>query len=424
MAETFFLVLFPIPLGDFMFQNMELDLLLRGNRVLCLDLGDILHEEMGKKVFLRKKGLCSVERIGSWRKFFATVWAVRDSCAGSQLVILNYIKSASSKRIAVLFLVWLLLGRKCSHIIGFHNGGLPMPGGSGNSKNTLSAGRKMTLLFTCPQDFFAQLWRFIISKSSALLRYFQINTHVFVAGTDWESSAEKQCLVKRAKMIRGHSNDLSNVYARESDKAFQDHLGEIAVFLEPPAPLFAGDYSFQSSKTAITPEKWFLALTAFFDYIEKSTGRKVVIGGHYKTNHPSPCSYYGNRPVYYGRTRDLVERASLVVTRDSTAISYAVALGKPVVFVVSDELLDDPSRMRVIHCMSAATGSVLVNIDDDAGHWPAMPVIPDTTQYIQYAERCLSSTQEKLPNYELIVRAVKGARRHAGCAMSSSSRFV
>lgn len=79
------------------------------------------------------------------------------------------------------------------------------------------------------------------------------------------------------------------------------------------------------------------SLIAFFDRIERDLGVKVVIAAHPKANYRG--DEFAGRPILRQQTCALVRGAQLALSDGSTSTLYAVALGKPVIFILNDCLL-------------------------------------------------------------------------------------
>jgi hypothetical protein len=404
VTKTIFLALFSVPIGDFMFKKMELDLLAESHQLICLDLGPLLDNKMFKKTFLRRKHVSAVKSIDSWTNFLSTLATIRSSHAESSIVVLNHFNPTTLKRIAVLILVRFYLGKLWSHVIGFENGGVPICQKSDHSVGEVSIWWNRLGYLKNPKIFILKVYMFLSAKAGILLA--DLNTHVLVAGSDWEILAKNKYSRNHPKIIEGHSCDYSSMFFKNSDMNFQVGLGDIAVFLEPPVPLFVGDEPVGWSKLKITPNKWFSSFVTFFEHIEKSMGVRVVIAAHYKTNHPSPCTYYGNRQVVYNKTKELIECCSLVITINSTAISYAISLNKPLIFLITDEWKIDTSRMRETTMLAEASGATIINTNGDSKFWPNEPPRPNCNMYKQYIDQCLSSTEQKKTNMEIIIENV------------------
>ena len=126
--------------------------------------------------------------------------------------------------------------------------------------------------------------------------------------------------------------------------------------------------------------------------------------GHYKTNFESPSKIFGNREVLYGRTLESTMRAKFVVNRDSSSISYAVILRKPIVFIYSNELLLDKVVMKYIYNMAIELGTHPINLNN-----PPIDLTPylnvDLEKYRNFEKNFLTSSFSK-SNYDILVQDI------------------
>jgi hypothetical protein len=234
-----------------------------------------------------------------------------------------------------------------------------------------------------------------------------ITTHRLIAGKDYDSIAKESFRAgKSIELVYGHSEDYST-YLLEKSKTntFEAPYERICTFIDGPGPMFTGDVAYYGRKVYFTSEVWYPALSGFFDMIEAETGVKVVISGHYKSRHPDVAPCFGNRYVYYGKTKEMVERSEFVITRASTAISYAVIFRKPVIFIYSNQLLNDNNSMYDIKGMAASLGNLPVNIDCPD---PCVKQILKINEeyYSSYKNACLTSALSDKPNFRIILEEV------------------
>lgn len=90
---------------------------------------------------------------------------------------------------------------------------------------------------------------------------------------------------------------------------------------------------------ALEAEEYFGSMNALFDKIEKETGLEVVVAAHPRSDYDRIPGAFGKRRVVKEKTVELVQRSSLVVMHDSTAVGYAVLFNKPVMIVKAAGML-------------------------------------------------------------------------------------
>lgn len=203
-------------------------------------------------------------------------------------------------------------------------------------------------------------------------------------------------------MVFGNSLDYNNYILSRSLDAFEENK---AILLDRPGPAFNSDYIFEKRSERTTSEVWYPQLSLFFEKIEKETGVLVDIAGHYKSSHPAVSPLFGNRNVYYGQTRELVQKCKFVITISSTAISYAVLYKKPIILIFSNQLKLDKFKMREIYFLSNLLGITPINIDEppiDINNFLTV----DEAKYENYKKCCLSSDNTGKPNHQIILHDI------------------
>jgi hypothetical protein len=232
-------------------------------------------------------------------------------------------------------------------------------------------------------------------------------THRLVAGDDYLSIANvKFRAKKRIKLVLGHSEDYSNNLLEMSKSIeFVSPYSRIATYIDGPGPMFTGDVVYFSRKVHFTSDIWYPALSRFFDRIEAESGVRIIIAGHYKSKHPHIAPYFGNRQVFYGLVRELVMNSEFVLTRISTAISYAVIFRKPVISIYSDQLKSDLTMMHDIRGMASVLGNTPININDPAQDLNGLLTVKED-RYKYYEKACLTSTISTRPNCQIIMEDV------------------
>jgi hypothetical protein len=226
-----------------------------------------------------------------------------------------------------------------------------------------------------------------------------------VAGSTWEAFG-KQDLPVGTNLVFGHSHDysiyLTTIKFPPSQKSKKQRT---AVLLDAAGPMFNSDSSLTKRRVFITSEIWYPALSNFFTILEKRTKVIVNVSGHYKSTHISPAPCFGNRNVIYGSTCNMVYHSDYVITRCSTAISYAVIFRKPILFIFSTQLSFDVQAMREINGMAEMLGTTPINIDyfpDDIELYLKV----DEAKYAAYEIDVLTSSPLGRPNFQIILEDI------------------
>ena len=141
-----------------------------------------------------------------------------------------------------------------------------------------------------------------------------------------------------SKIIVGSTYDYNN-YLKDKKKSPEIILNtKYALYIDGARPHIQGDEFLFRNKVRINPENWYPKLNNFFDLIESELKLEVVIAGHPKTENTNLEKRFSGRRVIYNKTKDLIKNCEFILTRMSTAISFAVIYKKPIVFVISEEL--------------------------------------------------------------------------------------
>jgi hypothetical protein len=104
-------------------------------------------------------------------------------------------------------------------------------------------------------------------------------------------------------------------------------------------------------------------MNLFFDSFEKKTGLEVVIAAHPRTLIQGQLSPWGKRQVIVGKSPLLVRDSALVLAHYSTAISFAVLWGKPILQLTTREYVKS-YRHNMFLSFSKVLDLDVVNIDD------------------------------------------------------------
>jgi hypothetical protein len=164
-------------------------------------------------------------------------------------------------------------------------------------------------------------------------------------------------------------------------------------------------------KRFVTPEVWYPALARFFDRLESATGVRVEVAGHPKSRHPAIAPCFGNRPVHYGRTVELVRDSALVMTRQSAAVALAVMFRKPLIFLCSDQIELDLRAIYGIRSLAALFGKSPVNVDAPPATFEGLLEV-DEARYAAFERACLTSDPLRRPNSRVILEDIMNIPFH------------
>jgi hypothetical protein len=179
--------------------------------------------------------------------------------------------------------------------------------------------------------------------------------------------------------------------------------------LDGAGPFYNSDSLLTGRNTFFSSDVWYPALSKFFDFLEDGQKIRVIVAGHYKTKFDSPSELFGDREVVYGQTPALVETSQFVLTRMSTAVSFAVLYKKPILLIYSDQLLKDSEFMDQVYGLSRLLGTSPLNIDDFPKNIDHYLQVNDE-MYEKYVHDVLTSEPLGAPNYKIILEDIMGIK--------------
>lgn len=154
-----------------------------------------------------------------------------------------------------------------------------------------------------------------------------------------------------------------------------------AVFLDEYLP-FHPDYHYLRMNAPATAEDYYPKLRAYFEYLERDHGVRVVIAAHPRSEYEKHPDYFGGRAVVRGRTPELVRTSRFVIAHSSTSLNYAVMFERPVVFVTTSDI-DATYLGRYGADLAARFVSPRINLDAPPVTWCAAGRV-DRDAYARY----------------------------------------
>jgi hypothetical protein len=178
-----------------------------------------------------------------------------------------------------------------------------------------------------------------------------------------------------------------------------------AVFLDSNLP-YHSDLAF-CGYPRIDPEPYYRSLNRFFGTLERASGVRVVIAAHPRADYT--CDRFEGRRIHQLATAELVRDAEFVLSHTSTAMSYAILNGKPLVFIYTDGMAAAYARslMREMHYFAACLDTTVCNIDEMNGA-ASLAVRPaNLERYERYKYDHLTSREsEGTPTQEIFWREI------------------
>ena len=389
-----FIIIYPFKFHEFTWKLLELEYLSAYCDVLVFDVSQILYKNFSDKISSNYYTDNRVLKINSYADF---IKVFKKNINNSQNVtILNEVPWYNLSCFIFNLVILSCIKNIKVKMFDTFNGGVPF-----HLNNSITNKKR---------DFFKikfkKIINLFISKSLFFLSKF-INkkiTHRLVAGEKWNYLAIKTHPLN-AQIVLGHSNDFSD-YLIKNEQCINTVSYPKAVLLDSAGPAFISDAFFEKLKIYRTVENWYPSLVNFFNHIESKFGLTVEIAAHYKSKHEPYSQYFGgNRLVKYNDTYNMVKESKFVITLNSTAVSYAVILNKPILFIYSNELLQETNTMNYINDLSNYLGTKPINLNNLPSNISEYLII-DKEKYSRYIREILTSNDSLNPNYKIIIEKI------------------
>jgi hypothetical protein len=186
-------------------------------------------------------------------------------------------------------------------------------------------------------------------------------SNIFVCGL---KGCENLSIGPKTKIIKAHSREYDVHISSKFDKNSIKNKGKYAVFLDQYLPFHTDGTLFKKFNAKVTKEKYFPALNDFFSTFEEYTKTKVIIAAHPKSNYDrAKKNFWYGRNFYKDKTYELIKNSSYVLAHQSTSISFAVILKKPIIFLTSKEYMKSYDSFTV-HGYAKYFKQPIFNIDN------------------------------------------------------------
>ena len=242
---------------------------------------------------------------------------------------------------------------------------------------------------------------------SFLVKIFNIKPNFFLKCGSAKSSYENKLGLIT---LNGNSRDF-NMYLKLKKKSFLRNY-KYGIFIESVSPVhnmgdafITGDSHNNSRGTA---EEWLKSLNNFFLKIEKAFKVKILIAPHPKINHNDKFSkLYNGREIVKEELAVLAKNCEIILSRDSTAFSYAAIYKKPAIFIYNNELFN-MNKNFIYNQKKFANelGLDSTNIDINFSKREILKLKKfNKKYYLNYIKKYLSSRNDKKLNYQIINEA-------------------
>ena len=216
--------------------------------------------------------------------------------------------------------------------------------------------------------------------------------------------------MNNVKILKGNSLDY-NMYLKTQNETFKRKY-KYALFLESVLPVYnLGDafISKDDPNSRGTREEWLISLNNFFSKLEKTLNLKILICQHPKIKNKKKFSeIYNGREIVNKKLAVVTKNCELIVTRDSTGVSFSVIYNKPLFFVYNNELLNLNLRfIKNQKYFAKELGLKPINMDNNYSDKQINKFKNfDKNIYLKYKTKYLTSRNDKKKNYQIIEKAL------------------
>lgn len=196
---------------------------------------------------------------------------------------------------------------------------------------------------------------------------------------------------------------------------------DICVFLDE-ALTHHSDFAVLSMEPADS-DVYFTSMNRYFDFVEKSTGLRVIIAAHPRSHYESMSDVFGGREIIKGKTVELVAKCKLVVMHMSTSLSYAVLYKKPVIPVKIPGMPLSCQMNKMVDVFALAIGTSSVDISKDELSPSSLVCGYDAAKYDEYRDHYVKTVgAEELPEWEIVAKTLKNLNLATQTGSSPCSR--
>jgi hypothetical protein len=205
------------------------------------------------------------------------------------------------------------------------------------------------------------------------------------------------------RAIWAHAMDYDTVLA---ERARQPADTATAVFLDEYHP-FHPDQAGMGISPPTPPAIYYGRLRDLFDRVEAELGLKVVVAACPRAHYDDKPGLFGDRPVLMNATARLVAESRLVLAHRSTAISFAILFGKPVLQVAHRTSYVHSLQKPFFDSFAAILGKPIRFIDDPAAIDLSGALDYDRGRYDGYMRDYVKQpTSPDLPYWRIVLDAV------------------
>ena len=392
MSKKIILFLYPYVISDHTYYNYELDYLDKQNNIKLIihDLSSIIYDKRFNNAWnCINKNNKKINKFNTLYSWFFFIYKIKDK---KNVWVYNIIFSENFKS----FIINLLIKLYGFPVIIYPSAQVAE---AKTKKNIIFFIKKIKLhlfnikflLFNLNYNLFSFISRFFKYKKLFVLH----------AGKEKFLLHKKE--TKEIFFIKGHALDYSNYLI--SKKKYNNTKNTL-VYLDTPDPYFKGDLNIMNLKYPKNFNLWYDSLNSFFSMLIKNFDYKIIIVPHPKNkgrNNPYFCKKMINHDIK--AAEKLIPKCAAVISKGSTAISYAIINYRPIILIYSQWYYFSHKYMKDIHFQAKELGKKAINIDKFTLADISKNFYVDKKKYDQYKNKYLTSCYKNIfnkPNYKII----------------------
>jgi len=227
-----------------------------------------------------------------------------------------------------------------------------------------------------------------------IFSFFKFNPDFFLY-----AGFNKKKYLKDIKSIKFNTWDYSNILHYKKKIKLKKYF----VFVDGAGPKDVSDREFLDRKHYLTSDVWYKDLKIFLFHLKKIYNLDLIILNHPFSSKKKIQKYYKGIKNFSNKTQELIENSKFVVTRQSTAISYALYYKKPILLIYSDQNKNDYYDINISLKLSKLLKINSVNIND----LNKKSIIDKCMKinlniYKKYISSYLSERKDKLSNSDIL----------------------
>lgn len=324
------LILYPFKFRIFDWYRFEMDNIIRDNNVVIFELINHLYPHFQNAYAYEKITKKNIRRINNLSEFEELLYNYKKKYNKKNILILNFIKNDSFKSL----LINLKIKKSELKVVEFFNPGIS---NFDHSIMALKEGihKKILYLFLRKRETIQKIKSKILTF---LEKIFKLKPDfILVSGVKCKKKILSKYKDKNVKFIKGNSWDYSKIL---KDKNIKRKNKNFVVYLDAPGPKFLSDSHLNKERMAETVEHTYPTLKSFFSFVEKKNKTQVIIAPHPRTKIKDRSSLFGKRRVISNQTHELIKNSKFVITRNSTAITYALFYNKPIIMFYTSQMFN------------------------------------------------------------------------------------